>query len=232
MPSDAANVFVPPTADSKPAEKLLWPLRDIIGYSCFASWAFLVGWNINLSPIGHLASLLDLAMIRGFLLLGTAVSSCVLLLLVRSSNFSLEATSMRSRLLTTGIPFMLCLLPSLTFLLSLDPLVIAMLWLVAGMGQSVCFFAWALRLQSLSSQQQAWTLCLSFVVAGSIVAVSTFVQTEALIVLSLVLPIGSYILLATATEHFAGSNTDSSSLSMQPAENSARIRSWVAASTL
>ena len=80
----------------------LLPLCDVAGYACFVTWAFVVGWDRGVSPLGGRGEL-DFFVCRCALFAGVACATCVLFLL----GGSVLAGS-RERLRTVAFP-LLCM---------------------------------------------------------------------------------------------------------------------------
>lgn len=179
------------------SESLL-PLCDLAGYACFVSWAFAIGWFEGLTPLPGSGEA-GFFLLRLPLFLGVALSSCLFFL---TGGKTPDPT--RSKFLE-ACSFICCLVCPLTFFVTLPVEAVMVLWFIAGVGQSSCFFIWALRLKVLSRKQQLHAVCGAFIIAGFALSLLPFMEQGMTRGTLALLPLGSYVCLVFARRHFSGS---------------------------
>lgn len=195
LPVSAADGEAREDAPSTVQGHVLMPMRDMVGFSLFTAWAFLFGWGRSLAPHEGDASFLAYrALLFGGIALGAMVLFATrgdILRKVRESAWDLLYPA-------------LCMLPGITFFVEVDSLLAAALWFLAGIGQSVMFFMWGVRLRILSSKQQLYVICSGFVVGGMLLAFMPFVLRNFAAAVVTVFPLGSIIFLRLAHVRFKG----------------------------
>ena len=176
---------------------LLLPLCDVAGYSCFVTWAFAVGWDKGVSPVGQ-GGELDFLILRCALFGGVALATCFLLLTGGSA-----LAGIRGKIWEALAPA-LCMGLAATLFAPLPFELVAALWFFAGAGQAATFFLWGARFRVLSRRQQLYTVCGAFGVGGLMLSLFPFVDQSVVSPTVSLLPIASYVLLLFAYRQYAG----------------------------
>lgn len=175
----------------------LLPLCDVAGYACFVTWAFVVGWDRGVSPLGGRGEL-DFFVCRCALFAGVACATCVLFLL----GGSVLAGS-RERLRTVAFP-LLCMALAVPLFVRLPGWAVAALWFAGGIGQAGTFFLWGSRFRVLSRKQQLYTVCGAFAVGGCMLSLFPFIDQSVVAPTVALLPLASYVLLLFAHRQYDG----------------------------
>lgn len=189
-----------PDVDTSPSTvqgHVLMPMRDMAGYSFFVAWAFLFGWGRSLAE-----NETDLVFFvsRAFLFGGIALGA-IILFITRGDLLRAFKESWVEVIYPT-----VCMLPGITFFVAVpEPLAYA-LWALAGVGQSIMFFIWGVRLRILSSKQQLYVICTGFVCGGAALAIMPFMLPELALGLSILFPWASYVSLVFARIRFKGNS--------------------------
>ena len=188
--------------DSGREELVLLPLCDIAGYACFNVWAFIAAFSSLLQPAGDASqvvlSIFSLAQLRCFLLLGVFAGS--VLVFARTGRHVFEAGVNPLHLICSMATLALVFTLYIPIPRSAD----AVLWMIAGVGQSAMFALWGKRLRVLSRVQQLYVVCSGFIFGGIGLALVPYVQL-AIINISLgVLPIASLLFLYFARRQWLG----------------------------
>lgn len=176
----------------------LIPFCDLIGYTCFAAWAFLAGWFEGFDPL-KTGLEGDAFLIRIPFFVGAAVVA-LLLFLLDKPPFAIASRK------TLAIFFAMCLGCSVTITVPVSPVATVALWLVSGMGQTLCFLTWSLRLKVLSKHQQLSVICGAFILSGFSLAIAPFMDSIASSIIFAVLPAASFACLLFAQHLFSPKN--------------------------
>ncbi|HIW75832.1 LuxR C-terminal-related transcriptional regulator [Gordonibacter sp.] len=176
---------------------VLLPLCDIAGYSCFVAWAFTVGWDKGVVPLGDSGEL-DFLILRCALFGGVALATCFLLFTGR-----LAFAGLRNKIWEALVPA-LCMGLAVTLFVPLPFEITLMLWFVAGAGQAATFFLWGARFKVLSHKQQLYTVCGAFAVGGLVLSVFPFVDQSVVSPTVTILPVASYGFMRLAYQRYAG----------------------------
>lgn len=182
---------------SETSDPVMIPLCDVAGYSCFVMWAFVIGWDRNIVPVG-VAGFDSYFVLRMALFAGVALGACFFfftgrLTAARTAGWALE-----------GVWSGLCLFPALTFFIPLPFWPAAALWALGGFGQAGVFLMWGARFRALARQQQLYAVCGAFASGGFMLALSPFIDRLIMVPMVALLPIASYILIVFARRQYAG----------------------------
>lgn len=188
-------------------EPVIIPLCDVAGYACFVAWAFIIGWDAAAIPVGF-TDAAECCLLRAWLFAGAALGSLALFLAGR-------VFIANTKVIYGIVSCALCLCPSLTFFVSLPPVVAFLFWFLGGFGQAGFFLIWGNRFRVLNRQQQLYTVCGAFLIGGLALALSPFIGQSVVLPAVAILPLASHVFLTFARRRWSGEKiapSDSDSL--------------------
>lgn len=184
------------SSSPQPPESAIIPLCDVAGYSCFVAWAFLIGWDSAVIPVG-LADDADMGLLRAALFAGVAFGSLAFFLTGRLS-------AAKRNLSGIVVPCILCLCPSFTFFAPLAFEFLFPFWIIGGLGQAGFFLTWGNRFRVLSRRQQLHSVCGAFLSGGLVLALSPFIGSAIAAPMTAMLPAVSAVFLIAAWNRWSG----------------------------
>lgn len=191
----------------------LLPFYDMLGYACFVTWAFTIGWDRELGPAGFSPLFrgdLDFYVLRGILLASVALAT-LFQFFANGAFLTIPRNAARE-----AVAPLLCTLSCVTLFAPLPEPVVMLFWFGSGWGQAIMFSIWGARLRILSRQQQTAAVSSAFAVAGISLLLFPFVMREAVQVIVTLLPWASFCSLFAARRRF--SEKDSTACTWNPSK--------------